>query len=164
MPIDKDNGIISLIDNTTEGVIYIDAVATNVDSNGYVFVQTSSMKTKVNVKKLRLIEKQQSDENNNNKSKKGVSIKGVQSKASRKASMELDIRGKAADEGVYEMEAFIDNAVMANVGVVTIIHGKGTGILRAAVHQRLKQLKSVKSFRLGLFGEGEDGVTIVQLK
>ena len=139
-------------------------VAGNVDSNGYVFVQTSSMKTKVNVKKLRLIEKQQSDENNNSKSKKGVSIKGVQSKASRKASMELDIRGKAADEGVYEMEAFIDNAVMANVGVVTIIHGKGTGILRAAVHQRLKQLKSVKSFRLGLFGEGEDGVTIVQLK
>lgn len=139
-------------------------VAGNVDSNGYVFVQTSSMKTKVNVKKLRLIEKQQSDENNNTKPKKGVSIKGVQSKFSRKASMELDIRGKAADEGVYEMEAFIDNAVMANLGVVTIIHGKGTGILRAAVHQRLKQLKSVKSFRPGLFGEGEDGVTIVQLK
>lgn len=139
-------------------------VTGNVDSNGYVFVQTNSMKTKVNVKKLRLVEKQQSDENNNSKPKKGVSIKGVQSKFSRKASMELDIRGKAADEGVYEMEAFIDNAVMANVGVVTIIHGKGTGILRAAVHQRLKQLKSVKSFRPGLFGEGEDGVTIVQLK
>ena len=139
-------------------------VAGNVDSNGYVFVQTNSMKTKVNVKKLRLVEKQQSDENNNSKPKNGVSIKGVQSKFSRKASMELDIRGKAADEGVYEMEAFIDNAVMANVGVVTIIHGKGTGILRAAVHQRLKQLKSVKSFRPGLFGEGEDGVTIVQLK
>ena len=91
-------------------------------------------------------------------------MKGVQSKSTRKASLELDIRGKASDEGVYEMEQFIDNAVMSNVGVVTIIHGKGTGVLRSAVHHRLKQLKSVKSFRLGLFGEGEDGVTIVELK
>ena len=78
--------------------------------------------------------------------------------------MELDIRGMAADEGVYEMESFIDSAVMSNVGVVTIIHGKGTGILRSAVHKRLKELKSVKSFRLGVYGEGESGVTIVELK
>lgn len=140
-------------------------VAGEVDSSGLVYVQTGVMKTKVNIRKLRLLdEKSVQQSNNNNQRKKGVSIKGVQSKSSRKASMELDIRGKAADEGVYEMEAFIDNAVLANMGTVTIIHGKGTGILRAAVHQRLKQMKSVKSFRLGLFGEGEDGVTIVQLK
>lgn len=149
-----------IVDLNKKGII-----AGEVDSSGLVYVQTGVMKTKVNIRKLRLLdEKSVQQSNNNNQRKKGVSIKGVQSKSSRKASMELDIRGKAADEGVYEMEAFIDNAVLANMGTVTIIHGKGTGILRAAVHQRLKQLKSVKSFRLGLFGEGEDGVTIVQLK
>ena len=78
--------------------------------------------------------------------------------------MELDIRGKASDEGVYEMEAFIDSAIMSGISMVTIIHGKGTGVLRAAIHQRLKRMKQVKSFRLGLYGEGENGVTIVELK
>ncbi len=73
----------------------------------------------------------------------------------RRGTMELDIRGKSADEGVYEMEAFIDNAVLSGLNMVTIIHGKGTGILRTAIHQRLKSMKSVKSFRLGLYGEGE---------
>lgn len=146
-----------IVDIDKKGII-----AGDVDDNGLVFVQTGIMKTKVNIKKLRLIEAQ--PDKNNKPNKKAVSIKGVQSKSTRKASMELDIRGMASDEGVYDMEAFIDNAVMANVGVVTIIHGKGTGILRSAVHQRLKQLKSVKSFRLGLYGEGEDGVTIVELK
>jgi len=77
--------------------------------------------------------------------------------------MELDIRGFTCDEGVYEMEAFLDQAVMSHIGTVTIIHGKGTGLLRKAVHQKLKQMKYVKSFRLGTFGEGEDGVTIVEL-
>ena len=78
--------------------------------------------------------------------------------------MELDIRGRACDEGVYEMEAFLDRAVLSHISTVTIIHGKGTGLLRKAVHQRLKKLPYVKSFRLGVFGEGEDGVTIVTLK
>ncbi len=136
-------------------------VAGEVDDSGFVFVQTGVMKTKISISKLRLVEKNEEPKNTH---KKGVSLKGVQSKSTRKASMELDIRGKASDEGVYEMELFIDNAVLSNVGIVTIIHGKGTGILRSAVHQRLKQMKSVKSFRLGLFGEGEDGVTIVELK
>lgn len=138
-------------------------VAGDVDSNGFVFVQTGLMKTKVNINKLRLAEEKKS-ENNKNTRRKGVSTRGVQSKSTRKASLELDIRGKSADEGVYEMEQFIDNAVMSNVGIVTIIHGKGTGVLRKAVQQRLKSNKSVKSFRLGVFGEGEDGVTIVELK
>ena len=78
--------------------------------------------------------------------------------------MELDIRGKSADEGVYEMEAFIDSAVLSGLNMVTIIHGKGTGVLRAAIQQRLKSMKNVKSFRSGLYGEGENGVTIVELK
>ena len=146
-----------IVDINKKGII-----AGSVDVNGFVFVQTGVMKTKVNINKLRLVENE--PQNNNKNNKKGVVVKSVQSKSTRKASVELDIRGQASDEGVYEMEAFIDSAVMSGVGIVTIIHGKGTGILRKAVHQRLKQLKSVKSFRVGLYGEGEDGVTIVELK
>ena len=63
-----------------------------------------------------------------------------------------------------QVDAFLDRAVISHVGTVTIIHGKGTGLLRKAIHKRLKQLKYVKSFRLGTFGEGEDGVTIVSLE
>lgn len=129
------------------------------DSSGFIYVQIGIMKTKVNVSKLRLIETEKVTYKS-----KGVTTRNVRSKAERKGTMELDIRGMAADEGVYEMESFIDSAVMSNVGVVTIIHGKGTGILRSAVHKRLKELKSVKSFRLGVYGEGESGVTIVELK
>ena len=78
--------------------------------------------------------------------------------------LELDIRGCSSDEGIHQLESFIDNAVMSNIGTVTIIHGKGTGVLRSAIQKRLKEMPSVKSFRYGVYGEGEDGVTIVELK
>ena len=85
-------------------------------------------------------------------------------KAERRGKMELDIRGCTCDEGDYQLDAFIDRAVMSNISMVTIIHGKGTGLLRKAIHARLRSHPSVKSFRLGVFGEGEDGVTIAELK
>ncbi len=129
------------------------------DNNGYVFVHIGIMKTKIAVSKLRLVEGKKISFKS-----KPVSTKNVKSKMERKGTMELDIRGKSADEGVYEMEAFIDNAIMSGLSMITIIHGKGTGILRSAIHQRLKRMKQVKSFRLGLYGEGESGVTIVELK
>ena len=59
---------------------------------------------------------------------------------------------------------FIDNAVLSGAGIITVIHGKGTGVLRAGIQKHLKSHPSVKSFRPGLFGEGEDGVTIIELK
>ncbi|MCD8008612.1 MAG: Smr/MutS family protein, partial [Clostridiales bacterium] len=77
---------------------------------------------------------------------------------------ELDIRGMTCDEGVAMVERFLDSAVMAHLTGVSIIHGKGTGVLRQAVHQYLKTCKYVKRYRLGRFGEGEDGVTVVELK
>ena len=77
---------------------------------------------------------------------------------------ELDIRGMEALEGVLAAERYLDSAVMAKLKTVTIIHGKGTGALRAAVQQMLKKNKFVKSFRLGRYGEGESGVTVVELK
>ena len=77
---------------------------------------------------------------------------------------QIDLRGMESVEAVLTAERYIDNAVMSRLKTVTIIHGKGTGALRAAVQQMLKRNKSVKSFRLGRFGEGEAGVTVVELK
>ena len=79
-------------------------------------------------------------------------------------SPEIDLRGMESIEAVNAAEQYIDSAVMSKLKSVTIIHGKGTGALRAAVQQMLKRNKAVKSFRLGRFGEGESGVTIVELK
>lgn len=136
-------------------------LASDPDENGFVFVQSGIMKTKVNISKLRLMEPERTAPQTQSKK---ISTKNVKSKLERKVQMELDIRGKNSDDGIYELGMFLDNAVLSGVGLVTVIHGKGTGILRSAVHKYLKGHPSVKSFRLGVYGEGEDGVTIVELK
>ena len=82
----------------------------------------------------------------------------------RKATTELDIRGCTVDEGLLMVDQFLDNAVMSGLSGATIIHGKGTGVLRRAVHDHLRRSKHVKEYRLGIYGEGEDGVTIVTLR
>ena len=130
------------------------------DSSNRLLVQFGAMKTKMQLERLRLVNSQPEKQ----PQKKNAPRTGkVSAKTERSGSMELDIRGCTCDDGVYQMDAFLDRAVLSHVSTVTIIHGKGTGLLRKAVHQRLKQLKYVKSFRLGVFGEGEDGVTIVTL-
>ncbi|MBO5320122.1 MAG: endonuclease MutS2 [Ruminococcus sp.] len=134
------------------------------DGSDFVFVQMGVMKTKMNISRLRLEEPAKVTVGNKpvNNQKKKVGRVGV--KAERRGKMELDIRGCACDDGVYQLDSFIDQAVMSNISIISIIHGKGTGLLRAAVHKRLKSHPSVKSFRLGVYGEGEDGVTIAELK
>ncbi|MGN0674498.1 MAG: endonuclease MutS2 [Oscillospiraceae bacterium] len=134
-------------------------LASDPDSSGMVYVQAGIMKTKVSIKKLRLTEAEKVTYQN-----KKISTKDVRGKMERSSSLELDIRGCAVDEGIHELDMFLDNAVLSGAGIVTIIHGKGTGILRQGIHQHLKSHPSVKSFRLGRFGEGEEGVTIVELK
>ena len=79
-------------------------------------------------------------------------------------SLCYDIDAKKYSSSVMDAEKYIDDAVMLRLERVSIIHGKGTGVLRAAIHGMLKKHPNVKAFRLGLFGEGEDGVTIVELK
>jgi len=80
------------------------------------------------------------------------------------AKPEIDLRGMMADEAIMALERFLDTARMGKLNTVTVIHGKGTGALRQAVHQSLKRDSGVKAFRLGRYGEGETGVTIVELK
>lgn len=126
-----------------------------------VFVQIGVMKMKVQVSRLRLLDKtKQNQKQNYKKQRRG----NISAKVERKGSMELDIRGYACDEGVYETEQFIASAMLANIGTVMIIHGKGTGLLRKAVQQKLRTMKCVKEYRNGVYGEGEDGVTVVTLK
>ena len=140
-------------------------VVTPPDDKGMCFVQTGIMKTKIDVKKLRLVEKQKPAKTPQKKKKNSnISTKGVESRMTRRFSTELDIRGYASDEGIHEVDSFIDNCVLSGVSVVTIIHGVGTGVLKNAVRQHLKRNRSVKTFRPGVYGEGEDGVTIVELK
>ena len=78
--------------------------------------------------------------------------------------MELDIRGMTADEGIIEVDRFIDNCLLTGLRMVTIIHGKGTGVLKNEVRSFLKTHKNVKNFRPGVYGEGEDGVTVAELE
>jgi DNA mismatch repair protein MutS2 len=78
--------------------------------------------------------------------------------------MECDVRGMMLEDALLEVDGFINNAIMGGLGEVSIIHGKGTGVLRAGIQQHLKHHKGVASMRLGVYGEGETGVTIVKLK
>ncbi|MCR5142130.1 MAG: endonuclease MutS2 [Ruminococcus sp.] len=156
-PLKKGDHVI-LIDSGRKAV-----VSAEPDSKGMCFVQMGAMKTKVAVNRLKLDESK--PEKSSAKKKGGhITKKGIESRATRKVSRELDIRGYTCDEGIYEMDSFIDQAVLSGVSVVTVIHGVGTGVLKNAVRQHLKRHPSVKSSRRGLYGEGEDGVTIVELK
>ena len=79
-------------------------------------------------------------------------------------SSEIDLRGMESIEAVLAAERYLDSAVMGKLKTVTIIHGKGTGALRSAIQEMLRRNKHVRSFRLGRYGEGETGVTVVELK
>ena len=98
------------------------------------------------------------------KPKKAASAASAATLRSAGLAQEIDLRGMEAIEAVLAAERYLDSAVMARLKTVTIIHGKGTGALRSAVQDMLRHNKSVKSFRLGRFGEGESGVTVVELK
>lgn len=124
-----------------------------------VLVQAGIIKTRTPLKNLKLIESEK------------ISVSGKplergkrQSRIDTRPQTEVDVRGYTADEAVMEVDKVIDTAVLTNVHSVTIIHGKGTGVLRREIQAFLKHHKAVKSYRLGTFGEGEAGVTIVELK
>lgn len=135
------------------------------DGSGNCIVQLGIMKTKVHISKLRLVESGSAYNGGQlPKRRSEPSSSGIESRATRKPELELDIRGYTVDEGIYELDSFIDRAIMSGNRVVTIIHGKGTGALKTAVRSHLKKHPQVLSSRKGVYGEGEDGVTIVELR
>ena len=78
--------------------------------------------------------------------------------------MSVDLRGQTVDEALINLDSYLDSAILGSYGSVTVIHGKGTGALRSAVADYLRRDKRVKSQRMGAYGEGDAGVTIVELK
>ncbi len=96
--------------------------------------------------------------------KKTRKVTGMMSRAQRQVSGEIDIRGMASDEALLELDRYIDNALVSGLETIRIIHGKGTGVLRQSVGAHLRSHKAIKTFRLGTFGEGENGVTVAEFK
>lgn len=129
------------------------------DKNGNVEVQAGSIKTRVKLTNLKLCE-------NSPKKKEVRSTAKLQgeSRLNMAASTRLDLRGMTVDDCLIELDRFIDMGLRTGLNEFTVVHGKGTGALRSAVTRYLKASPYVKSSRLGVYGEGEDGVTIVVLK
>ena len=158
----RDNGDYKLPRELRAGdnVLIIDldkkAVVLEAPRDGQVMVQAGIIKTRVEVKNLRLLDEKQKDKPKGRMVTKNVSAP--------EAGTSLDLRGMNADEALMEVDSFLDRVGRMGLAQVTIIHGKGTGVLRAAVQKHLRRCPGVKSFRLGAFGEGESGVTIVELK
>lgn len=126
-----------------------------------VLVQSGIIKTTVPITSLQLLE-----DNAQSTIQRGQRnlTRNVKSKMTHNFKTELDLRGYMVEEALLELDRFIDDCVLSSLSQVTIIHGKGTGALRSAVQSALRSNKSVRTFRLGVYGEGETGVTIVELK
>lgn len=127
------------------------------DAKGDVVVRAGIIKTKVNIKALRLNEAAPA-------AQKRGGTRGVHRSTGERVKRELDLRGMMVDEAEMELERYLDSAMLMGIGEVVVIHGKGTGAVRNAVRSLLKGHKLVKSFRPGVYGEGDDGVTVVELK
>lgn len=131
------------------------------DAKGNLFVQMGILRSQVHISDLEIIEEpmsitaKQMRRTSSGKMKMGKSMH---------ISPEINLLGKTVDEAIAELDKYLDDAYLAHLSPVRIVHGKGTGALRQGVHNYLKRQKHVKSFRLGAFGEGDAGVTIVEFK
>ena len=126
------------------------------DEKGEVQLQAGMMKFKAPLSQLRMIRQEPEKAKTTVKAKTGM--------LSRTVSSECDVRGMSLEEALMTVDMFLDGAILNKLGQVYIIHGKGTGTLRSGIQQRLKRHPAVKSFRLGKYGEGEDGVTVATLR
>ena len=133
-------------------------ILSHVSKSNEVQVQIGNMKTNINIKYLRKI--------NEPKSKKNISSTYSYNSISKSKTVksEINVIGYNVDEAIFVIDKFLDDCSLAKLQTVRIVHGKGTGKLRNGIHQFLKTNPHVKSFRIGSFGEGEMGVTIVELK
>ena len=135
-------------------------VSSRPDNKGFLFVQMGIIRSKVHISDLELIDEAEITTPTMQRTGAG---KIRMSKAAH-VSTEINLLGKTVDEAVAELDKYLDDAYIAHLKSVRIVHGKGTGALRKGVHNYLKRQKHVESFRLGEFGEGDAGVTIVEFK
>lgn len=129
------------------------------NENKNVLAQAGIIKTRVAIDNLRLV-----TEKDKSKSICRSTTRNIKSNSIRDARTEVDLRGMNSIDAIIELDNFIDSSILLGVNQITIIHGKGTGVLRKEIHKYLKKHSGIKSYRLGVFGEGESGVTIVEIK
>ena len=140
------------------------AEVTAVNKDGTLQLQAGILKLKARQEEVRVLEDATARKKQSEKDKKRHSATVKHEFRAAAAKAELDIRGMMVDEGLAAVDQFLDNALLGKLETVTIIHGKGTGALRKAVREHLKRSRYVKEFRPGVYGEGEDGVTVVTLR
>lgn len=134
------------------------------DRDGMVEVRAGIIKTKVPLNGLCAPHKQQPAPQKKYQPRRAPASASSGDKVTRTPSMEINLIGMTVEEALHEADKFIDNGVMNGQTTLYLIHGKGTGALRKGIHEHLRRHKNVRSFRLGVYGEGEAGVTVVELK
>ena len=139
-------------------------VLTPPDAKGDFSVQAGAIKLKANLSEVTLAAEKPPEDPRKHRYEPRRAPSTQISVSARRGEMECDLRGMTTEEAIAQMELFLDGARLNGIRSVSIIHGKGTGALRSAVQSALKRIPDVASFRLGRYGEGEDGVTIVTLK
>ena len=144
-----------LVDIDKKGVLLSDP-----DHGGNVMVQAGIIRTKSKVSNLRLIEGEATVKSGEKK----TSVRDFRATVSRDFRDEIDLRGKTGDEAWFMVDKYLDTANLAGFHTVRLIHGKGTGALRVALWKYLKADRRIASFRIGQYGEGDGGVTVVELK
>ena len=132
-------------------------VSTLPDAKGGLFVQCGIIRTRTNVKDLVYVEENSFSAPAPRQSGSGK----IKMSKTLSISTEINLLGKTVDEALSVLDKYLDDAYLAHLPSVRVVHGKGTGALRNAVHSHLKRLKYVKEYRLGEYGEGDSGVTIV---
>lgn len=136
-------------------------ISSKPDSRGNVTVQMGILRSQVNISDLEIIE----DVNPYSpKAMKRTSKGKIKMNKSLSVSPEINLLGKTVDEAVSELDKYLDDALLSHLNSVRVVHGKGTGALRKGIHEYLRRQKHVKSYRLAEYGEGDAGVTIVELK
>lgn len=131
------------------------------DSKGFLFVQMGIMRSKIHISDLALLQEEAVITAPNMQKTSAGKIKMSKSSS---VGIEINLLGKTVDEAIAELDKYLDDAYLAHIPSVRVVHGKGTGALRKGVHNYLRKVKYVSSFRLGEFGEGDAGVTIVEFK
>ena len=139
-------------------------VLTAPDGKGECTVQAGALKLKANMADMRTAKPDKPEKPKGRQPARGNGGGTTINVGVRQVQTECDVRGMNLEEAIDEVDAFLDSALLNKLGQVYIIHGKGAGILRSGIQQHLKRYGAVKSFRLGKYGEGEDGVTVVTLK
>ena len=135
---------------------------------GDLYVQMGILRSLVNISDLELLNEQSVSGptlgSGNGRKKTGSGSSSTRMSKSLSISPEVNLIGMTTDEAIPELDKYLDDAYLAHLPQVRVVHGRGTGALKNAVHKHLKKLKYVKDFRLGVFGEGDSGVTIVTFK